>query len=53
MLELDEPIHGGLAREVAEETGLSIDVRTLTGVYKNHVKGVVALMFACTPAGGG
>ncbi|MQA05605.1 MAG: NUDIX domain-containing protein [Streptosporangiales bacterium] len=47
VLELDEPIEAGLAREVAEETGLSIEVETLSGVYKNIARGIVALVFRC------
>lgn len=35
VLELDEPIEAGLTREVAEETGLSVEIETLSGVYKN------------------
>jgi ADP-ribose pyrophosphatase YjhB (NUDIX family) len=32
VLELNETIEDGLAREIAEETGLSVDIETLTGV---------------------
>jgi 8-oxo-dGTP diphosphatase len=45
VLELDEPIEAGVIREVAEETGVTIQVDRLTGVYKNMVRGVVALVF--------
>ena len=47
VLELDEPIEAGLAREVAEETGLTVEVETLSGVYKNIARGIVALVFRC------
>lgn len=47
VLELDEPILDGLVREVAEETGLTIEPERLTGVYKNMVRGIVALVFRC------
>jgi len=52
VLELDETIEDGLRREVFEETGLTITVETLTGVYKNMVRGIIALVFRCRPAGG-
>jgi 8-oxo-dGTP diphosphatase len=52
VLELDETVEDGLRREVLEETGLTITVETLTGVYKNMVRGIIALVFRCRPAGG-
>jgi ADP-ribose pyrophosphatase YjhB (NUDIX family) len=52
VLELDEPILEGLAREVAEETGLVVEPERLTGVYKNMVRGIVALVFRCRVVGG-
>lgn len=52
ILELEETIEDGLAREVAEETGLSIDIETLTGIYKNMPRGIVALVFRCRPRAG-
>jgi 8-oxo-dGTP diphosphatase len=52
ILEIDESIPEGLAREVAEETGLNVELETLTGVYKNLARGIVALVFRCRPAGG-
>jgi 8-oxo-dGTP diphosphatase len=55
VLELDEPIEEGLIREVAEETGLTVEPLALTGVYKNMIRGVVALVFRCkvlAPGGG-
>ena len=37
--------------EVREETGLDVRVDRLTGVYKNLHRGVVALVFRCSPLG--
>ncbi|HSH82609.1 MAG TPA: NUDIX hydrolase [Herpetosiphonaceae bacterium] len=47
VLELDESIEDGLVREVLEETGLLVRPLQLTGVYKNMVRGIVALVFRC------
>ncbi|MDA0159573.1 NUDIX domain-containing protein [Solirubrobacter ginsenosidimutans] len=47
VLELDESITDGLVREVHEETGLDIRPLALTGVYKNMIRGIVALVFRC------
>jgi 8-oxo-dGTP diphosphatase len=47
VLEADETIADGLVREVLEETGLHIEPEVLTGVYKNMVLGIVALVFRC------
>jgi 8-oxo-dGTP diphosphatase len=47
VLDRDESIPEGLVREVKEETGLSIEPEALTGVYKNMVRGIVALVFRC------
>jgi len=52
VLELAETIHDGLRREVREETGLDIEPVTLTGVYKNMTRGIVALVFRCKITGG-
>ncbi|HEY3681685.1 MAG TPA: NUDIX domain-containing protein [Streptosporangiaceae bacterium] len=52
VLELDEAIHDGLRREVFEETGLKVEPVALTGVYKNMVRGIVALVFRCRPLEG-
>jgi ADP-ribose pyrophosphatase YjhB (NUDIX family) len=52
VLELAESIHDGLRREVREETGLDIEPITLTGVYKNLTRGIVALVFRCKITGG-
>lgn len=52
VLELDESFEDGVRREVAEETGVSVQVDRLTGVYKNLSRGIVALVFRCTPLSG-
>jgi len=52
VLELGETIEHGLRREVYEETGLDVEAGPLTGVYKNLVQGVVALVFRCKVIGG-
>lgn len=52
VLELDESITEGLAREVREETGLEIRPERLSGIYKNLVLGVVALVFRASRVSG-
>jgi ADP-ribose pyrophosphatase YjhB (NUDIX family) len=52
VLELDETFEYGVRREVFEETGVSVRVDRLTGAYKNLHRGVVALVFRCTPTSG-
>jgi 8-oxo-dGTP diphosphatase len=52
VLELDEDIEAGLCREVREETGLTVRPIALTGVYKNMIRGIVALVFRCEVLGG-
>lgn len=52
VLEVDESIPDGLRREVAEETGLHIEIDQLSGVYKNMNRAIVALVFRCHAAGG-
>jgi len=52
VLELAESIHDGLRREVREETGLDVEPISLTGVYKNIARGIVALVFRCKITGG-
>lgn len=47
VLELNESIEAGLVREVHEETGLLVRPVKLTGVYKNMVRAIVALVFRC------
>ncbi|MFF4451541.1 NUDIX hydrolase [Streptomyces goshikiensis] len=52
VLELVETPEDGVRREVLEETGIHVEVDRLTGVYKNIVAGVVALVFRCKVSGG-
>ena len=52
VLELGETFEQGVRREVAEETGIAVDVERLTGAYKNLPRGIVALVFRCRPTGG-
>lgn len=49
VLELAESFEEGVRREVAEETGMTVQVERLTGVYKNLNRGIVALVFRCHP----
>jgi 8-oxo-dGTP diphosphatase len=52
VLELHETFDQGVRREVAEETGIEVQIERLTGVYKNMPRGIVALVFRCSPVGG-
>ena len=52
VLELDETFEDGVRREVAEETGVRVEVERLTGAYKNLSRGIVALVFRCRPVSG-
>lgn len=52
VLELGETIPEGLTREVFEETGLTVEPETVTGVYKNMKHGIVAIVFRCHVTGG-
>ncbi|MFD9270196.1 NUDIX domain-containing protein [Streptomyces goshikiensis] len=52
ILERHERPEEGVLREVAEETGIAVEVERLTGVYKNLALGVIALVFRCRPVGG-
>jgi 8-oxo-dGTP diphosphatase len=52
ILETHESIIDGVKREVLEETGFAIEALALTGVYKNMIKGVVALVFRAQISGG-
>ncbi|NYI06461.1 NUDIX hydrolase [Allostreptomyces psammosilenae] len=51
-VELSETPQDGVRREILEETGIEVNVGPLTGVYKNLARGIVALVFRCTPLGG-
>lgn len=52
VLELTEAPEDGVAREVLEETGVKVTVDSLSGVYKNMERGIISLVFRCTPVGG-
>ncbi|MFI6325084.1 NUDIX hydrolase [Nonomuraea sp. NPDC050556] len=52
ILELDEDIVSGLIREIREETGLQVEPLSLSGVYKNMARSIVALVFRCRVVGG-
>jgi 8-oxo-dGTP diphosphatase len=52
ILELGETIHDGLRREIREETGLDTEPISLTGIYKNMTRGIIALVFRCQPTSG-
>ncbi|WP_369169474.1 NUDIX domain-containing protein [Streptomyces sp. R28] len=52
VLELDETPEAGVARGVLEETVIHLEVDELTGVYKNLIRGIVALVFRYKPSGG-
>lgn len=52
ILERDETFEEGVVREVAEETGVTVEVERLTGVYKNMTRGIVALGYRCRPRAG-
>lgn len=49
VLELGETFEEGVQREVLEETGITVQVDKLTGIYKNMKRGIVALVFRCAP----
>lgn len=49
ILELNESFEEGVRREILEETGVTVQVDRLSGIYKNLSIGVVALVFRCTP----
>ncbi len=52
VLELGATFEEGVQREVLEETGMRVRVERLSGVYKNMPRGIVALVFRCSPVGG-
>lgn len=52
ILERGETFEEGVVREIREETGLTVEVERLTGVYKNMQRGIVALVYRCRPSHG-
>jgi 8-oxo-dGTP diphosphatase len=52
IVELDEDPRDTVRREVLEETGVTVELDRLTGVYKNMRLGVVSLVFRCRPLSG-
>jgi ADP-ribose pyrophosphatase YjhB (NUDIX family) len=50
ILELEESVTNGLRREIHEETGATVHIGPLTGVYKNMPAKIIALVFACSLA---
>ena len=52
VLESGERFEDGVVREVHEETGLTVRVERLTGVYKNLLRDVVVLVYRCSPVAG-
>ncbi|MFP5072769.1 NUDIX hydrolase [Pseudonocardia nantongensis] len=52
ILEAGERFEDGVRREVHEETGLTVRVERLTGVYKNLLSDVVVLAYRCAPRAG-
>ncbi|MBV9144172.1 MAG: NUDIX domain-containing protein [Pseudonocardiales bacterium] len=52
ILELAETFDQGVRRKVFEETGITVRVERLSGVYQNLPRGIVALVFRCSPLGG-
>ncbi|WP_082374049.1 NUDIX hydrolase [Nocardia sp. NRRL S-836] len=49
VLEISETFEEGARREILEETGISVRVERLTGVYKNMKRCIVAMVFRCVP----
>jgi 8-oxo-dGTP diphosphatase len=47
VLERAETFEEGVVREVREETGITVHVERVTGVYKNMTRGIVALVYRC------
>lgn len=47
ILEPGETFEEGVIREVREETGITVEVERLTGVYKNMTRDIVALVYRC------
>lgn len=48
ILEHGETLQDGLRREVLEETGATVEIGPLTGIYRNVARDIVALVFQCT-----
>jgi ADP-ribose pyrophosphatase YjhB (NUDIX family) len=51
-MEVGETVDEALCREVAEETGLEIEVEQLVGVYSKPQKQEIVLTFRCHITGG-
>jgi 8-oxo-dGTP diphosphatase len=52
VLEHGETIEDGLRRELFEETGLKVEPVTLTGIYQNLPRNIVALVYRCHSVAG-
>ncbi len=52
VLESGERVEDGLLREVREETGLEVAVDSLSGVYQNLERDIIALVYRCHVLGG-
>lgn len=52
VLEPGEQIMDALIREVREETGLTVGIERLTGVYQNMARDIIAFVFHCRVQGG-
>src|SRR6476620_7283963 len=52
ILEPGETFEEGVVREVREETGITVEVERLTGVYKNMTREIVALVYRCRATAG-
>jgi ADP-ribose pyrophosphatase YjhB (NUDIX family) len=52
VLEHGESFEAGLRREVLEESGVTVDVKRLSGVYKNLRRNIVCIVFECAEISG-
>jgi 8-oxo-dGTP pyrophosphatase MutT (NUDIX family) len=52
VLDPGESLREGLVREVLEETGYRVKTETLTGVYQNMERDIMAFVFRCTVVNG-